>query len=384
MEGTLALWYDALGVGAVAPSLDLHVNLWRDLSGDFNFLDVGLRLRQVRDVRRIHLFFPVPLALASVSDLGATLRYGETLKAVFNDSVVAGSGDGTSYPTQIDGNPHLTVQILDVERDLSIEPVAISPLDGAILTFGDALCARMHAVAAEHYLRFRVHLQGPARDLFSTEIAAGDWRLATATSVTETTEFRFNERRSYPDLVARRIGGGVFAIGRIHYFLMRDLEHQLTGQHSPLRNVRRLEPALWRAYLQGEPTRTGAWRAPAAVVNRLAIYHWSNPADVTGSFTAFASFRSARGHLGIYAAAILMFGALGSLLAATLSACLRVPLPKGEIRGDLLAIAVVVAVMALFWLLISAPWPRIGARLRAVARHGLSRLRSSVIGEAER
>ena len=229
------------------------------------------------------------------------------------------------------------------------------------------------------YVRLRVHLDGTARQLFSTEIAAGDWRLTTATSVTETTEFRFNERRSYPDPVARRIGDGVFAIERVHYFLIRDLEQQLTGQHSPLRSVRRLEPLLWTPYLQGEPTSTEVWRAPAKVMNRLAIYHWSTkfrPEGGAASFTAFASFRTARVHLSIYAIAIVLFGAMGGILAASLSSRLRAAVDLDEGHREYVAGLIVAALIAGYWLPVSAPWRRLGARLRATTRQRLQRLRT--------
>jgi hypothetical protein len=207
----------------------------------------------------------------------------------------------------------------------------------------------------------------------SEPVTSSRWtgRVTTATSVTETTEFRFNERRSYPDAIARRIGDRVFAIGRIHYFLIRDLEQQLTGQHSPLRNVRRLEPALWTPYLQGEPIRTGTWRAPAKVIRRLAIYHWSTRFESDNgppSFTAFASFRSARVHLSIYAAAIVLLGAMGSVLAALLSARLRTTVDAEEVQGDLAAGLVVAGLVLTYWLLVSAPWRRIAARTRAGLR----------------
>ncbi|WP_153006256.1 hypothetical protein [Sphingomonas sanguinis] len=197
--------------------------------------------------------------------------------------------------------------------------------------------------------------------------------------MTETTEFRFNERRSYPDAVARRIGEGVFAVARIHYFLIRDLEQQLTGQHSPLRNVRRLEPSLWAPYLQGEPTREGTWRAPGKVINRLAIYHWSKKFesdDDQPSFTAFASFRMARVHLSIYAIAIILLGAMGSLLAALLTSRLSVPVNAAEMRGELLAIAAVAVLIVVYWLTVSAPWNTISARVRAWARQCLARVGS--------
>jgi len=374
MEGTLALWFDPLDDKGRTPRLELHVNLWRDLSADFNFLDVGFRLAHIENLRRFHLFFPVAVDLGSVTDLGETLRYADTLKAVFNDLVTAGSGDAGFYATELDGEPHLTIQMLDVGRDLSIEPVAMHTRDGAIVTFGEMLCDRMRSVGGDgHYIRLRIHLRGRSRDLFSSEIAAGDWRLTTATNVTETTEFRFNERRSYPEVVARRVGDDGFIIEKIHYFLIRDVEQQLTSQHSPLRNVRRLEAGLWTPYLQGEPTRTGTWRAPTRVVRRLAIYHRSAKAEGDASvesFTAFASFRAARVHLGIYAIAIVLFGAMGSLLASLLSAGMNRDVTFEHLRSDVLAASWVAALIVVYWVVVAMPWRALAAKLKAFARFG--------------
>lgn len=377
MEGTLALWFDPLDIGAAAPRLELHVNLWRDLSADFNFIHVGFRLTDLENLRRIHLFFPVPVRLASLSDLADTLRYGDTLKAVFNDLVVAGTGDARSYVTELDDKPHLTVHRLDLARDLSFEVVATPPFDGTILTFGEELCGRLRAAGGGgQYLRLRIHLDGRSRDLFSRDIASGDWRLATATGITEITEFRFNERRSYPEAVARRARDGAFDIERVHYFLIRDIEHQLTNQHRQLRNVRKLEGALWTPYLQGEPTSSGAWRAPAKVVERLAIYHWSaeakrsegeGPIIYVKAFTAFASFRAARSHLGIYAVAIVLLGAMGSLVASYLAGRTRGAAPE-QLHADLAAMASVALLLLAYWLVVAFPWRRASARLKALAR----------------
>ena len=332
-------------------------------------------MKRVENLRRFHLFFPVPLRLDSISDLADTLRYGDTLKAVFNDLVTAGSGDTHFYPTELDGHPYVTVHRLNVQQDLDVEIVAMPSIDGTILTFGEGLCERMRGAGADaQYIRLRIHLAGRSRDLFSSEVAAGDWRMTTATSITETTEFRFNERRSYPDLISHRVSNGSFEIEKIHYFLIRDVEHQLSSQHRQLRNVRRLEAALWTPYLHGEPTRTGTWRAPPKVVRRLAIYHWSAKADAKDpvkSFTAFASFRAARVHLGIYALAIVLFGAMGSLVASILAARTKGSDPADQIQGDLFAAGWVAIMILAYWLLVAMPWRPVGAKLQAFSRYSL-------------
>jgi len=377
MEGTLALWYDPIEREREQPSVELHVNLWRDLSADFNFLDIGFRLKSLANLRRFHLYFPVPVRIEHLRDLTDTLRYGDTLKAVFNDLVTAGTGDAYSYLTELDGAPHLTVHRFDPRTDVQFEPLAAMPLDGTIVTFGEELCSRMRdAGPGDHYLRLRVSLDGPSRDLFSSEVASGDWRLNTATGITEVTEFRFNERRSYPEDVARRASNRSFAIERIHYFLIRDLEHQLTSQHRQLRNIRRLEGALWTAYLQGEPRSSGTWRAPPSVMRRLTIYHWSasNKDGPIEAFTAFASFRAARAHLLLYAIAIVLLGALGSLLASFLIDRLRPSLSATQLQTDALAITVVGLAIAVFWLLVAAPWRLILARNAKALRRDSQRI----------
>ena len=387
MEGTLALWFDPFDIGAAAPRLELHVNLWRDLSADFNFLDIGFRLTDLANLRQFHLFFPVPVRLGSLSDLADTLRYGDTLKAVFNDLVVAGTGDAQTYATELDGQYHLTIHRFDVAQDLSLEVVATPPFDGTILTFGEELCSRLRAVGGgEQYLRLRIHLDGRSRDLFTRDIASGDWRLATTTGITEITEFRFNERRSYPEAVARRARDSAFDIERIHYFLIRDIEHQLTNQHRQLRNLRKLEGQLWTPYLQGEPTSSGAWRAPTKVVRRLAIYHWSTEAKrsegsgamiYVKAFTAFASFRAARSHLGIYALAIVLLGAMGSLVASYLADRMR-GAPSEQLYGDLVATSAVVLLLLAYWLVVAFPWRRASARLKAMLRRATRRAASQL------
>ena len=59
MDGTLALWFDPLSDAvADAPKIDVHVNLWRDLPSGFDFLDVGLRFKDVAELARVLMFVP--------------------------------------------------------------------------------------------------------------------------------------------------------------------------------------------------------------------------------------------------------------------------------------------------------------------------------------
>lgn len=324
MNGTLALWYEPLMADAPAPKLTLHVNLWRDLSSAYNFLDVGLRLSALANLRRFNLYFPVEIDTTQVADLANTLRYGETLKAVFNNLVEEGENFDRCFATTLDGSPYLTVHRVDVAEDLEIRRVASPSGKGTIVAFSDAICTRLRAGGhGDQYLRLRFDLKGPSRDLFTTEVRAGDWPFATSLNVTETTEFRLNERRSYPPLIAGQTARGGFDIERVDYFLVRDIEHQLGSHHNEFRKVRRLEADLWLPYLTGSTSPKDHGPLPAKVIRRMVIYHWSAKAE-TGKpiddFIAFATFKGSRAHLLTYAVAIVILGATGSFLQAWFTA----------------------------------------------------------------
>lgn len=337
MNGTLALWFERHDptVDANPPRLNLHVNVWKDISEAHNFLDLGFQLSDVATLGRFYLFFPVLFAVERVSDLSRILKYSKTLSAVFNDVVeVAETGD-RYFKTEIDARRHLTIHHIE-EGDLAIEPVQMEDGSrGCTLQFTDALCQRLRERPDEdHYLRVRFVLDGERSALFSTEVRAGDWRFASASNVLELNEFRLNERRSFPREITRASRDKFLNIRSIHYFLVRDVERQIVLQFPEARKVRQLEAALWGPYLDARP---GAGNARVAkALPRLMIYHWREmapkPSEATPrrwfskaeapdepgleDFITFASFRRAKPNHFVYAVAIVILGGLGSLAAS--------------------------------------------------------------------
>jgi hypothetical protein len=319
MDGTLALWFDPLGDAAAdAPRIDVHVNLWRDLPSGFDFLDVGLRFKDVAELARVLMFVPGSINRDDVSDLWAVMRYGEVLKIVFNEVVLPGPGSADAYLIEQDGRPWLTIHRIDVARDLSFETVYSPDGDGTIITFEEQFCNRLRAAVngCDGYARFRIDLQGAASRMFTVETHSQHGHLAPATDVTETTEFRLNVVRSYPEVVAHRARIGRFSIEKVHYFLIRDVGRRLVAQHGGVRNVRRLETRPWRAYVENRPG--GA----AGEMDRFVIYHWKADGRIQPfeEFAAYASFAADRPHLAWYAVGIVLLGALGSAVASEASA----------------------------------------------------------------
>lgn len=327
MNGTLAIWYEPEDKDRISlptssepskPKLEIHFNLWRDTLSKTNFLDVGLRLSDIDLVKRIYLYFPVPLQMDQIQNLSEVMAYGQTLNAVFNTVVEQGHATDLKYATVSNGQPFVTVHKLNVPHDLNLSAVEDEVKgQGCRLTFAEAFCQRLReAGAGDQYLRFRLRLTGKSKMLFTQEIAGQEKVFVSSSQRLELTELRLNEQRSFPQSFAKAAQANAFEITRVHYFLIRELGHALVTQHAPLRKVRRLEAKLWASYLRGKPIPTSDAAEEERLLSRLVIYHWreGSPEKPIEDFTAFASFQASTPGLLFYMIGVILLGAIGSAL----------------------------------------------------------------------
>lgn len=333
MKGSVAIWYEPLDESETSPpEVELHFNLWRDLVvRGSNYLDVGILFKAPTDGKGVSttlantaesfcLFLPAPLSKTQVVDLSRLMEHGSTLNAVFNDVVTVTHRHDLSFDTAIGKKPHLTFHKLDLDHDIEIQPIetALGEL-GTLFIFRRSFCARCSDKQRDQYLRLRFVLNGLARDLFTSDSRPSDWFLVSSFARTELTEFRLNERRSFPVAIAER-ARAFFRIQTVHYFLMRDLKFELVSAHTDFRKLRRLEEDLWRHYLLGTPPGLDpGWPVRRAMARgsakRMIIYHWrvqgedDKPID---DFVALASFRVPIPNLVIYAVVIGFLGGVGN------------------------------------------------------------------------
>lgn len=339
MQGTLALWFEPFEIAddkkSFFPakfsrkpeepefypnSIELHINIWRDLDESVNFLDVGVRFLDASSIRSFAFYLPAPIQLADIKDLGQTMRSGLTLNAVFNDVVKVGTSGDRYYNIQRSGIDD-RVFILD-EGDFSVrEDNDPSFGHGSIITFSERLGTDIRECPTSSYIRFRIRLEGAAAELFSSEITARDAGFVSSPARLELTECRLNERRSIPKSILEANDRGKFNIQAIHYFLIRDFEHQLFMQHSHFDKVRRLEGQIWSDYLAN--TIAQAEDRISKITEKMLIYHWKVKAkgknESIGDFVAFASFMTAKTSLAYYAIVIVLLGAAGSMGATIIA-----------------------------------------------------------------
>lgn len=316
---------EEVGGPIVPPLVRLHVNLWRDIGKKFNFLDIGFHLEETADLDRLYLYLPAPIEIASIYDLSNALKDADTLNAVFNEVAAVEREADEHFIIKTDTGRRI-IHHVDPARDISVLPVPIPGRPcGTTITLKSGLCARINNPknrAPQHYVRLRIFLHGDAQNLFTTEDGATSLGLSLTQDVLETTEFRLNERRSFPHVILERAGKGQVRLESVHYFLIRSKNHQLGSQHQNFRKVRHLEPDIWTSYLRvGQPALRRWSGKPRA--DGMIIYQWraiarkdkvtNNPVYLD-DFIAYASFRIAKDKILAYFVAALAIGGVGSAL----------------------------------------------------------------------
>ncbi|TBH47788.1 hypothetical protein ELG65_32665 [Rhizobium leguminosarum] len=334
MTGTLAIWHEPIEeqsvrrgnlapgeVAADCPTIELHINLWRDSGLHADFVDVGIKIKKGPRLKRLLLFVPAQLQTDQLLDLSSVLKHGTSLNAVFNDLVEITDRSEQYFDTRL-GRAVTRIHSIDLEKDITLEPVEIDVLEiGTVISFNREFCDRFQG-EHDHYIRFRIYLTAASRHLFSSEIIPNEWFLLPSFQNTELTEFRLNERRTIPPSLIKWFENGPINISTVHYFLIRDLRHELMMQHRDFRKIRVLEPSLWRHYLRGRPpeTKFDLEPYPGFGDNGFVIYHWKESGKVENGklaerledFNAFAKFRMYRPNLVTYAYMVTIIGAVGS------------------------------------------------------------------------
>lgn len=338
MNGTLALWFEGSsttsGGTTTPPTMRLHVNLWRDLDRRVNFLDIGFLLSDVSCLNRLHLYLPAPIPLASVLDLSDTLKDADTLNAVFNDVMSLVREEDDHFVIRQEGGPERFVYSVRPGKDVTTHRINVPGRgQGTVIALTSALCTRLRQVPgkAEHYVRLRILLKGAARNLFTTEDTGAGIGLSLTQDILETTEFRLNERRSYPPAILQRATDGRVNLQSVHYFLIRSKDFQLGSQHQNFRKVRYLEHDIWTGYLAvGRSAKWSPFRSRGT--SGMVIYQWreiaekaaaGQPAKGLDDFIAYASFRTAQPKIVAYMVAVLAIGVVGSALLNVTVAALQ-------------------------------------------------------------
>ena len=347
LNGSLAVWCDVAtpSVVGLEARLDLHFNMWLDLPGaSSDVLDVGILLKETRQIEQLNIFFPAKINHDDIFDLSKVLRDDSTLSAVFNstlsvaDDCVLRNGRTLSYRVKdAGGKISFSVIRLDSNQDYRMDTIRNN--EGTVVSFTKSLFEGINEVGGTQYIRFRLRLRGDLKNLFRDASSPNDNYFLSGFHETDLIEFRINERRNFGDGL-RNTSMSFPIIDTIHYFLLRDIETELVQSHADFKKIRRLEPNLWQSYLNGLGTDSP---------ENWVAYHWKSdkqPNVGVEDFIALAIFKKPRYHVIVYLIVFVILGAAGS---ATQAAWTKVFGDSLEAQGELIGTALLMIGMYVLW-----------------------------------
>lgn len=322
MRGSLAIWSEEASDQPVEKraAVELHFNMWCDLPGGIDQLDIGLRFKGNVRPKTLHMFIPGSLDESQIVDLSTVLKDPKTLSAVFNELLSVGPNVDFGFEV-LDEKKNLYFTILQLEKtDLLSTKVADGKnVAGTIISFQKAALDKLSG-DHDYYFRMRIPLSGKLRHLFSNESVPSESLFSHSFFRTKVVEFRVNEKRNYGDAL-RRLYPDIQSprVEAIHFLLVRNIEAELARSHADFNKMRRLEPGLWRGYLDG--------LTPASA-EKMIIYHWRARDDTKSSgkapknqedFIALCSFRQPRGNVLWFIIAVILIGTMGNAVEAFLT-----------------------------------------------------------------
>ncbi|SFG44838.1 hypothetical protein [Methylobacterium gossipiicola] len=326
MRGSIAIWQDKIADAAegYAPRVEVHVNIWRNTERNkyknFDLLDIGFRLQEIRSLRTLSISLPFAVIDDShISDLFEVMHDASTLSAIFNETLAAGGvqDDGRIFAASIAETERVQFYVARCSPDERLlSKIGVGGDEVTVITLKDSFFERLRRRVGDHYFRLRVKLPIEVKNGFVSTIKPKDSAFLSTISTNEIVEFRLNERRNFSGAIREKLqatGCGLIDVSAVHYFLIRDMGVEMTQSHTGFRKMRRLEPEMWSRYLQG---------CPGMNPDKMIIYHWSSKLPAHGpvdSFTALATFRAYyTGSLVVYGLVIVALGAMGSALQSLL------------------------------------------------------------------
>jgi hypothetical protein len=322
----------------LAPVIELHFNFWRQIGKDQDYLDIGLMLSNAGATGSACIYLPFRIKDSDVTDLSPMLKEAAIATGIFNTHLTAAnSSDNNSSISLSDSTTGKFFAVVHSfasngntldESELKVKECN----GGSIIEITRAAIARASKgleTDQPSYYRIRLRLTGAASCAFVKTITPTDKTLLSGFDSTEYIDFRLNQARNLPDQIQRIMAdawrGSTPNFKRVDFLLVMGVAADLVGGHE-IQKHRLLEADLWKNYLgRGDSN---------VLPEGMVIYHWRKKAEDGGSvddFNAFVKFRFRKSDahtVKSYMVAAFFIGAIGSLLATGLLACLEALLPS--------------------------------------------------------
>lgn len=256
-HNSLQIWYE----GDEAAKLSLDVNIWREKKFWRKvYIDFGLKVHEVKKVKKIFIYFPFKIKLEEIKDLGGAFSDIKVISAVFNKNYGLDSSTEKNIVVKNNetGEVVFSIYQLDINADLAIE----NNYGGSVVSF-----AVKPQNDYDRYFRFRI--RSKKYGTFIEKYKPKNSFFESAFIETELLDFRINERRNQdPTLMEEINGQNQFNLCEINFFVMSPIQDEIVSDGNNLVYSRQLEDAeSWENYLGFAHSRMSVYKC--IILNEL-------------------------------------------------------------------------------------------------------------------
>lgn len=248
----------------VAVNLDVHFNFWklpssekiRGLYREYKyeyFLDIGLKVKNIKPLDSINVYFPFLLKDDDIQDLGNVLiKDRKLINGIFNDDCTL-ICDKQAKVIHSDKREFIVYPLN--EYNFKLEP----KYNGTIMSIEASTID--NPPCPNYYYRFRIRSR--MLEQLTRKHNSQNSFFENANSITEVIDFRLNEKRNYHESMAEEIPRmGEFIIDKIHFLLLLDAKDELVSPGISF-SCRELEKHIWSPYIGDEYMK-----------RNIIAYHW--------------------------------------------------------------------------------------------------------------
>ncbi len=323
--------------GSQPTTLEVHFNYWRINGGpasnrtrgtERDFIEIGLMIGDLRQIKRICVFLPQTVEHNQVIDCSQYFSDPKLAQGVFNEvlsaNIAAPGGARCIVLNSTSGVFCKMHSFVATGSGIDDNELAIqTEHNGSLLTITESAvgAACLYTLLDERaYFRFRVYLSTDiSNNPFIKVVPTPDRLLQSGFDQIEYLDFRMNEARTLPMPVEARMKrdraqGGDVKLSLVAFLTAVPVHSELAISNTPAHKMRLLEAPIWNDYV------------PSGLSGGMVVYHWKREGDTTPiiDFSAFIKLQtrqSSRWTVSKYLIIAFLFGIVGNLAASLLWAC---------------------------------------------------------------
>lgn len=275
---SIAIWYCNSSSNETVKA-DFHFNFWKildkhsstDGNGFHRFLDIGIKIDNPSQVKKIQIYFPFLIRKDEVIDLGSKFEDPLLLGAIFNEDYEIASSSQSDYLNVTDSNKKFLFKIYKLGNNaFTVEKFQDDT--GKKSTNGSIISFDLPPKKEEGSLYIRIRIASPYLSGFSSVEKNPASLTSAAFEKIEIFDFRINSFRHLPNKIIEQhmASNHKFIIKRIHFFYICSYKESYILSHEPFSGARKLEKDIWDNYISNDKINIQNFQKDIFVA-----YHWS-------------------------------------------------------------------------------------------------------------